>query len=236
MEVIGVPVELVGEPVQITETIPHEGNGGGHSISLLYQCRVKGRQKSLPSNLALTHSISAWHKYCPYDLAPEQSAYAKYFSKIPKLKILLRSLNKHIPGGELIRYLVVGVWNTAFSYGTFALFTLILSKYIPASYMAASLLSSLLNITVSFLGYKWFVFKTKGNYLREWVRCLMVYSTSIVLSLVLLPPTVFLVTEVTKNPAMAPYIAGALLTGFNVIISFIGHKKFSFKQSGPAGG
>jgi putative flippase GtrA len=145
------------------------------------------------------------------------------------LRSFLATLTKHIPPGQLGRYLVVGMWNTAFGYGTFALFTAILEPYMPASYMAASLLSSLLNITVSFLGYKWFVFKTKGNYLREWSRCLMVYSGAILLGLALLPPTVFLVSRLTGNPRAAPYIAGALLLGMQVILGFLGHKEFSFK-------
>jgi putative flippase GtrA len=98
--------------------------------------------------------------------------------------------------------------------------------------MAASLLSAMLNITVSFLGYKWFVFKTRGNYLKEWGRCLMVYSGSILLGLALLPPTVFLVSYLTGNPSAAPYIAGALLLGLQVILSFLGHKRFSFKEGG----
>jgi len=142
---------------------------------------------------------------------------------------LLSSLTKHIPPGQLGRYLIVGIANTAFGYGTFALFTALLDRYMPASYMAASLISSVLNITVSFLGYKWFVFKTTGNYLKEWVRCLMVYSGSIALGLVLLPPTVFTVSFLTDNPRAAPYIAGALLLGVQVILSFLGHKTFSFK-------
>src|SRR5258707_15130855 len=112
---------------------------------------------------------------------------------------LIATLTKHIPPGQLGRYLAVGIWNTAFAYGTFALFTALLDRYMPASYLAGSLLSSLLNITVSFLGYKWFVFKTKGNYLKEWARCLVVYSGSIVLGLALLPPTVFLVGFLTGN-------------------------------------
>ena len=120
-----------------------------------------------------------------------------------------------------------------FAYGTFALLTAFLDNYMPASYMAASLLSSLLNITVSFLGYKWFVFKTKGNYLREWVRSLMVYSGAIALGLALLAPTVFAVSYVTGNPRGAPYIAGALLTGMQVILSIIGHKRFSFAWELP---
>jgi putative flippase GtrA len=87
-----------------------------------------------------------------------------------------------------------------------------------------------LNITVSFLGYKWFVFRTRGNYLKEWARCLIVYSGSIALGLALLPPTVFVVGHLTGNPRAAPYIAGALLLGVQVILSFLGHKTFSFKD------
>ena len=139
-----------------------------------------------------------------------------------------QSLVRHIPPGQLGRYLLVGLWNTAFGYSTFAILTAVLDRYVPASYMAASLLSSLLNITVSFLGYKWFVFKTKGRYLREWARCVMVYSGGILLGLALLPPTVFLVAFVTGNSRNAPYIAGALLLVLNVVLSFFGHRRFSF--------
>jgi len=147
------------------------------------------------------------------------------------LRSFLTSLTGHIPPSQFGRYLLVGIWNTVFGYGSYALFTAVLSQYMPASYLAASLLSSVLNITVSFLGYKWFVFKTKGNYLQEWARCLMVYSGGIALGLALLPPTVFLVSYVTGNPKAAPYIAGALLMGFSVIFSFVGHKKFSFRNA-----
>jgi putative flippase GtrA len=147
------------------------------------------------------------------------------------LRSLFSRLTRHIPPGQFSRYLVVGIWNTAFAYGTFALFTALLDSYMAASYMAGGLLSSLLNITVSFLGYKWFVFKTKGNYLREWARCVMVYSGGIALGLALLPPTVFLVRYATGDARSAPYIAGALLLGLQVILSFLGHKKFSFKSA-----
>ena len=98
------------------------------------------------------------------------------------------------------------------------------------SYVAGGLLSSLINITVSFLGYKWFVFRTKGHYLREWARCVMVYSGSIVLGMALLPPTVFTVEVVTANPRTSPYIAAALLLGMQVVLSFLGHRSFSFKE------
>jgi putative flippase GtrA len=149
---------------------------------------------------------------------------------------MISSLRRHIPGGQLGRYLVVGIWNTAFGYATYALFNLLLEGRFPASYMVASLLSSVINITVAFLGYKWFVFKTRGNYFKEWVRCLMVYSGAIALGLVLLPPAVFLVEYLTGNPRAAPYIAGAVVVGVQVVGSFIGHSRFSFGVGGAPGG
>jgi putative flippase GtrA len=142
----------------------------------------------------------------------------------------LGNLTRHIPPGQLGRYLVVGLWNTAFAYGMFALLTWWLDRYVPAAYLAASLIASVLNITVSFLGYKWFVFRTRGNYFREWLRCLMVYSGSIALGLLALPPTVLAVTAATGNPAAAPYIAGALVLGVQVVISFLGHKRYTFAE------
>ncbi len=143
-------------------------------------------------------------------------------------------LTRHIPPGQFARYLLVGVWNTAFSYATFALFTHLLENIVPQSYMLASVLASFLNITVAFLGYKWFVFKTKGNYLREWLRCVGVYGTNILFGLAVLPVLVFAIRHHSHWQRQAPYIAGALLTGFTVLVSFFGHKHFSLKQSeGP---
>ena len=148
----------------------------------------------------------------------------------PFLDRLLRG----VPPGQLGRYLLVGIWNTMFGYGIFALLTALLDIYMPASYMVAALLSSVLCITVSFLGYKWFVFKTRGNYFKEWTRCLLVYSGSIVMGLVLLPPVVFLMSYLTGNPRSAPYLAGAVILSLQVIISFLGHRTFSFKQKDSA--
>ena len=139
-------------------------------------------------------------------------------------------LTQHIPPGQFGRYLLVGAWNTLFGYGSFAFFTAILSPVIPHSYIAASVISNLLSISVAYFGYKWFVFKTKGNYLREWVRCVGIYSGGILFTVVSLPVLVAVIRRNTRFVAAAPYIAGALLTGVMVIYSFLGHKKFSFRS------
>jgi len=143
---------------------------------------------------------------------------------------LLRALLGHIPPAQFGRYLLIGTWNTLFAYGSFAALTALLNPLVPHSYIPASLISSLINITVSFLGYKWFVFKTRGKYLREWARCVVVYSGGIIACTALLPVLVFAIRRSTDFIATAPYIAGALLTFLNVIYSFLGHKKFSFRE------
>ncbi len=142
----------------------------------------------------------------------------------------LAGLSSHVPGGQFWRYLLTGAWNTLFGYATFALFTALFAPMGRNSYILAVIPSTLLNITVSFLGYKWFVFKTKGNYLREWIKCVAVYSSATLLNLALLPVLVITIRYKFGLEHQAPYIAGALLTGGTVILSFFGHKHISFRQ------
>ena len=139
---------------------------------------------------------------------------------------------KHIPPGQFLRYLLIGGWNTVFGYTCFFLINRWLATVMPAySYIAANLVSNLIAITVAFLGYKWFVFRTKGNYLREWLRTLAIYSGSVLVSTLALAPLVGLIRHTTRFQTEAPYIAGALVAVFTVISSFFGHKHFSFRKS-----
>jgi putative flippase GtrA len=145
------------------------------------------------------------------------------------------SVARHIPPGELFRYLLVGAWNTLFGYTCFFLIYWALTRTgLPYSYIAASLAANLIAITIAFLGYKWFVFRTKGNYLKEWLRCLAVYSGAMILSAAALPPLVGLIRHTTRYQVQAPYIAGAVVVIFTVISSFFGHKHISFRSSSSA--
>jgi len=132
---------------------------------------------------------------------------------------------------RLLRYLAVGAFNTLFGYGCFALFTMLLSPLMAYGYILAILLANLLSITFAFLGYKWFVFKTEGNYLKEWARCLGVYVTSMALSVAALPFVVAAVRRQTGRDHSAPYIAGAIVLVFSISFSFFGHRRISFGLS-----
>ena len=127
----------------------------------------------------------------------------------------------------VFRYLAVGAVNTVFGYGCFAVLTMLLTP-MAYGYVLASLLANLLAITFSFLGYKWIVFKTQGNYLKEWIRCLGVYSGNILLSAAALPFFVAAVRHHTGNAHTAPYIAGAIVLVFSLPFSFFGHRHISF--------
>jgi putative flippase GtrA len=132
------------------------------------------------------------------------------------------------PPGQFGRYLVVGLANTAFGYGTYAGLTALFTAHIPFAYVLASVISSLLNITFSFLNYKWFIFETRGNYLREWSRCVVVYGGTYAFGVTMLPISVFLVRFFTPADKSAPYIAGAIQMGIVSCLGFLGHKNFSF--------
>jgi len=83
---------------------------------------------------------------------------------------------------------------------------------------------------IAFLGYKHFVFRTHGNYLKEWLRCFAVYGVSTPVELVILPlaTKLFLLFALTR--IYAPYLAGVVNSVVIAGYSYFAHKKFSFKR------
>jgi putative flippase GtrA len=131
---------------------------------------------------------------------------------------------------EVVRYLMVGGFNTVFGYGCFAAFNMALEPLGVHAYLLASLLANLVAISVAFLGYKWFVFRTRGNYLREWLRCMAVYSTTILVTLAGMPIVVTLLRH-TRFNKHAPYIAAAVMAMVTIALGYLGHKHISFRKA-----
>jgi putative flippase GtrA len=147
---------------------------------------------------------------------------------------MIENLTRHIPPGQFLRYIVVGVWNTIFGYACFMLFTWLFIRLLPTKpammTSVAYLFAAFVNISVSFLGYKWFVFRTKGNYLLEYLRSFSVYLPTIAISATAIAPLTILLRRTTPFPQQAPYVAGAVLMVIAVVLSFLGHKHVSFRQ------
>jgi putative flippase GtrA len=178
---------------------------------------------------------------------------------------LTHRLGRHFPGGQIFRYLCVGGFNTFFGYCTFAATLYLLNLALPQRFLSltvvlASIIATPLNITVAYLGYKFLVFRTHGNYLREWLKCFAVYGTSMIPGLIALSAltrllqTIFhhhsaslhatltaaeshlhgtpltILQHIATGKAMAGYIAGAIVMAFSTIYSFLGHKNVTFRK------
>jgi len=120
---------------------------------------------------------------------------------------------------QKIHYLIVGGWNTLFGYGMFVALYYLLNQWLH--YMIIMLLSHVVSITNAYFGYKFFVFKTKGNYLREYLRFYIVYGVGLLLNLILLP-------IIVECFSISPVIGQAFVISVIVIVSFFGHKHYSF--------
>jgi putative flippase GtrA len=132
---------------------------------------------------------------------------------------------------QFLRYVIVGGFNTLFGYGVFALLNWSFTRLGSWGYMYAAVLANPIAITVAFLGYKWFVFRTRGNYIVEWLRCLAVYGTTMLIGLVSLPILVMILQRlrVFRTTTLAAYVAYAITTVVTVLFSFFGHSRFSFR-------
>jgi putative flippase GtrA len=164
---------------------------------------------------------------------------------------------RRVTGAQFVRYVLVGLWNTALGNGLYAYFTYRFTKYSVHGYLYSAVLSNAIAITVAFFGYKFIVFQTRGNYLTEYMRCVTVYgsafipgffllvilknaighyaklhphSLAVAIHVLTLHPLGFAVHSYTLTLlALAPYLAQAIITFFTVFYSFFGHRKFSFK-------
>jgi putative flippase GtrA len=132
-----------------------------------------------------------------------------------------------------IRFLLVGAWNTIFGYLVFVgldyLFNLIFSlRYV--AYMSAAVSANIIAILNAYIFHKFVTFRSPLRGLAiipEFVRFFSMYLFSFFLGLVLLPVFVELFH-------LDPKIAGALLIPITVIISYLGHSRFSFRQENQA--
>jgi putative flippase GtrA len=122
---------------------------------------------------------------------------------------------------EFVRFIIAGGWNTVVGYGVFSGLYYWLSARIH--YFAVIALSSVISVTIAFASHKIFVFRTKGNVLREYLRFYGVYAVPISLSFVLFP---FFVEVLRANP----YVAQAVIITITVVISYFGHKYVSFAK------
>jgi putative flippase GtrA len=145
------------------------------------------------------------------------------------------AMRRMLPSGEVIRFLLVGGFNTAFSLALYSGLVILIGRSFPdiGKPVVADIafaISTPIAITVAFLCYKHFVFRTKGNYLKEWLRCFAVYSVSFPMGLAILPTATHLFQRLALTHPYAPFLAGIVNSVIIACYSYFAHKKFSFKR------
>ena len=122
-----------------------------------------------------------------------------------------------------LRYLVVGGINTLFGYGLGVGLYLALSPMLHI--LVIGVIGSVIAITFSFTTYKLFVFGTRGHWLREYLRSYVVYGGTGVLCILL----VWVLVDGLRMPI---WIAQGIAILLTVLVSYLGHARFTFRRRG----
>ena len=122
---------------------------------------------------------------------------------------------------DRVRYLIAGAWNTFFGYSLAVLLFLALTDKLHTVIIA--LIANFFAILMSFTTYKIFVFRSRGNWRREFIRAFMVYGNMALTSIGLL----WILIDIIK---LNIWLSQALTLVLTVSLSYFLHKKFTFRQ------
>lgn len=129
---------------------------------------------------------------------------------------------------ERTKFLLVGAFNTAFGYIVFVIVNLTIGRDLvrQLDVALASIVSLLLSHFISsipaFFLYRIFVFKASGPILRDFARFQSVYFVPITANIFALPFLVWI--------GVNTLLAQGLITVTNVVVTYLGHKFFTFRR------
>jgi putative flippase GtrA len=125
-----------------------------------------------------------------------------------------------------VLYVAVGGWNTLFGYGVFAILYFLAGDVLGfAVIIVASYLLAILN---AYVGYRYVAFRSHASIVRELPRFSAVYLATMVVNLAFFP----IALQVLP---LSPYLVQALFMLGVVVVSYLGHRHFSFALSRRAG-
>jgi putative flippase GtrA len=128
---------------------------------------------------------------------------------------------------QRVAFLIVGGVNTAVGFGWFVLFEFLVGKPLGGNgYLVTLLLAHVASVLCAFVLYRRFVFRVRGHVFRDLARFELLYLVSLGINFVTLP----LLVEVAH---FQPIAAQAMIVVVTTVISFFGHKNFSFRRPNP---
>ena len=139
----------------------------------------------------------------------------------------LGGLVRWLISDERVRFLIVGAFNTFFGYGLFVAFELLVGKH--TSYFISLYGSFIIAATVAFLLHRHFTYRVTGtgNILIDFLRFQGVNFVALGVNTLVLP----LLVEVAGINVL---VAQALIVIITTLVSYFGHKFFSFRRRSEA--
>ena len=129
----------------------------------------------------------------------------------------VRKLSKNLPIIQLSKFSFVGVLNTIVGYGAFFI---LLTWY---NYLLSLIISHIIGVTHSYVWNKYWTFKSDGIQINEFIKFNSIYVIVFVVNIIIL----FLLVDILKfNPKIGQLFVLPIIT----VISFVGHKYWSFKE------
>jgi putative flippase GtrA len=117
------------------------------------------------------------------------------------------------------RYLIGGAWNTTFGYGVSLILYRLLAEQLSAAEI--SLIASVIAISMAFLTYKLFVFRTRGNWLGEYMRSYLVYGVSAIIGILSM-------SVLVDHMRMEFWLAQAIVMVGIVVFSYLANRFYAF--------
>jgi putative flippase GtrA len=121
-----------------------------------------------------------------------------------------------------VRFVVIGGFNSVFSYALFA--TLTLTVGAKVHYLIILVVTHVVAILEAYVMQRWLVWRVRGRWWHELVRFSGVYAVAFVVNAALLP----LLREVFGVPVL---VAQAVIMTATAIGTFLIHRGFTFRRA-----
>ena len=123
-----------------------------------------------------------------------------------------------------VAFLVVGGINTAFSYVCFATLLVTVGKRWHWHYLVVLVCNHIISVLFAFVLHRFLVFRVRGHVLADLWRFETVYLVALAVNFVLLP----LLVEFAHLNVL---LAQTLIVLVTSVMSWVGHKNYSFRRS-----
>ena len=120
---------------------------------------------------------------------------------------------------QKLRFLLVGGFNTVFTY----VFFVLLVSVLDISYKIAIVVCYIISTNVSIFTQRYYVFRSFGNLKQEYIKAWKVYITTMLLNYMFM----YIAVDILKANEL---ISQALFSTIIVIITYIMHKYYTFKK------